>query len=100
MTYGVSVRDLCIRFNPQALNIDEQKLIQFGLLNGLIRRLHQFPVLLSPDDPHYTPTRQSAIHKLCNGSHSYDEICCKLGLTYKELNDKIERDANILVLWK
>ncbi|ROT76910.1 hypothetical protein C7M84_004473 [Penaeus vannamei] len=91
MTYGVSVRDLCIRFNPQALNVDERRLIQFGLLHNLIRRLHQYPG---------TPSRLSAIHRLCNGSHSYDEICCRLGLTHKELHDKVERDPNIHVLWK
>ncbi|XP_071523513.1 GATOR1 complex protein NPRL2 isoform X2 [Panulirus ornatus] len=100
MTYGVTVRDLCIRFNPQALNIDERKLIQFGLQNGLIRRLHCYPILLPSEDPHHTPTKQSAIHTMCNGLHSYDEICCKFGLTFRELNDKIERDPNILILWK
>lgn len=114
MTYGVSVRDLCIRFNPQALNVDERRLIQFGLLHNLIRRLHQYPVFLSPDGgggggaggvggappPQGTPSRLSAIHRLCNGSHSYDEICCRLGLTHKELHDKVERDPNIHVLWK
>lgn len=100
MTYGVTVRDLCIRFNPQALNIDERKLIQFGLQNGLIRRLHCYPVLLPSEDPHHTPSKMSAIHTMCNGLHSYDEICCKFGLTFKELNDRVERDPNILVLWK
>lgn len=108
MTYGVSVRDLCIRFNPQALNVDERRLIQFGLLHNLIRRLHQYPVFLSPDGgggggappPQGTPSRLSAIHRLCNGSHSYDEICCRLGMTHKELHDKVERDPNIHVLWK
>ncbi|XP_047481812.1 GATOR complex protein NPRL2-like [Penaeus chinensis] len=113
MTYGVSVRDLCIRFNPQALNVDERRLIQFGLLHNLIRRLHQYPVFLSPDGgggggtgaggappPQGTPSRLSAIHRLCNGSHSYDEICCRLGMTHKEMHDKVERDPNIHVLWK
>ncbi|XP_064110777.1 GATOR1 complex protein NPRL2-like [Macrobrachium nipponense] len=101
MTYGISVRDLCLRFNPQTLNIDERKLVQFGLLNNIIERLHQYPVLLQPDDINFsTSSKQSSLHKLCNGFHSYDEICCKLGLTYKELNDQVERDPNILVLWK
>ncbi|KAK7074098.1 Nitrogen permease regulator-like 2, partial [Halocaridina rubra] len=100
MTYGVTVRDLCIRYNPQSLNIDEPKLVQFGLLNDLIQRLHQYPIRLLPDDQNYASSRQSAVHKLCNGLHSYDEICCKLGITHKELNDQIERETNIIVLWK
>lgn len=101
MTYGVSVRDLCIRYNPQALNIDERRLVQFGLTNNLIRRLHRYPILLPPDDPHYTPGRHSnTIHALCSGQHNYDEICCRLGLTFKELHEIVERDPNIRVLWK
>ena len=102
MTYGITVKDLCVRFNPQALNIDERKLVQFGLMNGIIQRLHQYPVhTVSPDDLQCSAAgRLNAIHKLCNGLHSYDEICCKLSLTHKELHKLVEEDPNILVLWK
>jgi hypothetical protein len=41
MTHGTTLRDLCVRFNPQALRIDERKLVQFGLLHKLIRRVHK-----------------------------------------------------------
>ncbi|KAG0720690.1 GATOR complex protein NPRL2 [Chionoecetes opilio] len=100
MTYGVSVRDLCIRHNPQALNIDERRMVQFGLTHHIIRRLHRYPLLVPPEDPHHTPARHSAIHSLCSGQHSYDEICCRFGLTFKELHDIVERDPNIRVVWK
>lgn len=107
MTYGVTVRDLCIRFNPQSLNIDERCLIHFGLQHSLIRRLHCYPILVPPtpsscteDSPSHRGHKRSAIHSMCTGQHSFDEICCKFGLTYKELNDRVERDSNILVLWK
>lgn len=100
MTYGVTVRGLCIRFNPQVLNIDERRLVQFGLTNKLIRRLHQYPLLVPPEDPHHTPSKHNAIHALCSGQHNFDEICCRLGFTFKELNDIVERDPNIRMLWK
>jgi hypothetical protein len=41
MTYGTTVRDLCVRLNPHPLRIDERKLVQFGLLEGLIRRVYK-----------------------------------------------------------
>lgn len=41
MTYGTTIRDLCIRFNPQALGINERKLVQFGVVEGLIRRIQK-----------------------------------------------------------
>ncbi|CAL4089688.1 unnamed protein product, partial [Meganyctiphanes norvegica] len=104
MTYGVSVRDLCIRFNPQSLNIDERKLVQFGLLHNIIRRLNQYPVFSASDAGFSSPSKQSnvqtALYKMSNGLHSIDEMCCKLGLTHKEVFDRLERDNNIIILWK
>ncbi|KAK3740606.1 hypothetical protein QZH41_009731, partial [Actinostola sp. cb2023] len=47
---GVTVRDLCARFNPSSLRIDERRLIQFGVMKGLIRRLHKYPVLHSTSE--------------------------------------------------
>jgi hypothetical protein len=41
MTHGSSMRDLCQRLNPQNLRINERKLIQFGLIEGLIRRVYK-----------------------------------------------------------
>lgn len=40
MTYGVSMKDLCQRLNPQNLRINERRLVQFGLIEGLIRRVY------------------------------------------------------------
>lgn len=41
MMHGTTLRDLCVRFNPHLLKIDERKLVQYGLLHGLIRRIHK-----------------------------------------------------------
>lgn len=41
MKSGVTMKDLCIRFNPSRLNIDERSLVEFGILEGFIRRIHK-----------------------------------------------------------
>lgn len=41
MKSGVTLKDLCIRFNPAQLNIDERNLVQFGMLEGFIRRIYK-----------------------------------------------------------
>ena len=41
MTHGSSMRDLCQRLNPQSLRINERRLVQFGLIEGLIRRVYK-----------------------------------------------------------
>jgi len=49
-----------------------RRLIQFGLMKGLIRRLQKYPVKVSRDE-------RSHPARLYTGCHSYDEICCKTG---------------------
>lgn len=49
-----------------------RRLIQFGLMKGLIRRLQKYPVKVCRDERSRPP-------RLYTGCHSYDEICCKTG---------------------
>lgn len=39
MTHGTTIRDLCQRLDPATQRINERRLVQFGVLEGLIRRL-------------------------------------------------------------
>ncbi|XP_064422209.1 GATOR complex protein NPRL2 isoform X3 [Latimeria chalumnae] len=99
---GTTVRDLCSRYAQQLQRVDERKLIQFGLMKKLIRRLQKYPVKMGRDE-RCRPAR------LYTGCHSYDEICCKtgvelrgkyLGMSYRELDERLENDPNIIVCWK
>ncbi|XP_067230113.1 GATOR complex protein NPRL2 isoform X6 [Chanodichthys erythropterus] len=93
LTPGTTVRDLCSRYSHQLQRVDERKLIQFGLMKGLIRRLQKYPVKVVKDDRSRPP-------RLYTGCHSYDEICCKTGMSYRELDERLENDPNIVVCWK
>ncbi|XP_054072029.1 GATOR complex protein NPRL2 isoform X1 [Rissa tridactyla] len=110
---GTTVRDLISRYTLQLQRVDERsepapparslrvavtpgvagRLIQFGLMKGLIRRLQKYPVKVSRDE-------RSHPARLYTGCHSYDEICCKTGMSYKELDERLENDPNIIVCWK
>ncbi|XP_056605693.1 GATOR complex protein NPRL2 [Triplophysa dalaica] len=93
LTPGTTVRDLCSRYSHQLQRVDERKLIQFGLMKNLIRRLQKYPVKVARDDRSRPP-------RLYTGCHSYDEICCKTGMSYRELDERLENDINIVVCWK
>ncbi|XP_039292536.1 GATOR complex protein NPRL2 [Nilaparvata lugens] len=94
MAHGTTVRDLCIRFDPVALRVDEKRLVQFGVLEGLIRRVHKYPVMLCDDGS----TSTSLQH--FTGLNSLDEICCSTGISKKQIEDQVEKDPNIIFLWK
>lgn len=104
MTRGTTVRDLCQRFNPTTLSINERKLVQFGVLEGLIRRVHKYPVLLQPPSSSGSTGQSSTdsleLQRSLNGSASIDEICCATGVSAQQLEDQLERDHNVVLLWK
>lgn len=95
---GLTVKDLCVRFNPSVLGIDEQKLIRFGILKGFVRRLRKFPIFLAPE-PH-SVANQRGIVKFFDGNHSYDEILCKSSKSFSELEEVVEKHPAIVVCWK
>eukprot|EP00106_Octopus_bimaculoides_P020663 XP_014788105.1 PREDICTED: nitrogen permease regulator 2-like protein [Octopus bimaculoides] len=97
MNPGTTVRDICCQFNPRALRIDERKLIQFGLIKGLIRRIHRYPVKIH--NINIQPRLQTLYHYF-NGLHSYDEICGRMGMSYNELDELIESDSSVVVYFK
>lgn len=57
---------------PVSFLLTPRRLIQFGLMKGLIRRLQKYPVKVARDE-------RSHPARLYTGCHSYDEICCKTG---------------------
>lgn len=95
MTRGTTVRDICIRLSPHTLRINERKLVQFGLLEGFIHRIHKFPVgNVEKPDP------QSTAPQSFSGLLSMDEYCCQYSLPSQKLEELIDREPNIVVIWK
>lgn len=96
-THGTmtTVERVCTRLHPHnELAIDIRKLIQFGVVNGFIRRMHKYPVQISP------PTTTDPFLRYCDGMHSYDEICCTLGISHNELDAKVEENYSVMICWK
>ena len=74
-----------------------RKLIQFGLKNKIIRRLHGYPIKLA-NDAKPSPKLQ-AILKYLNGTYSQDEISCKSGKLNYHLplsNINVSQKVNIM----
>ena len=73
----------------QWVNLFSRKLIQYGLMAGLIRRLEKYPIKLTNETG---SSRLRDHNRWFSGKHSYDEICSKTGellrftLIYFEFN--------------
>lgn len=92
MTHGVTLRAICQRLCPQNENIDERKLVIFGLQHKFIRCIHKYPV--------FTGSVPSGRQKMYTGLQSFDEICCKTGLSPSVIEKDIDKDTNVTVIWK
>ncbi|KAI1292649.1 GATOR complex protein NPRL2 [Halotydeus destructor] len=97
MKPGVTVKDICTRYNPSTSGIDEKKLIRFGVLKGIIRRIHKYPVLTT--DPSAI-SAQRGVYRLFDGSHSLDEICVLTSKSPLEIEEKVEKHPQVVTIWK
>ncbi|KAJ8302214.1 hypothetical protein KUTeg_021201 [Tegillarca granosa] len=88
---GITVKDLCLRYNPHGMKIDERKLIQFGLLKNILRRIKKYPIKIKQSED-MMENKQDPLDDWFDGGHSFDEICSQTGLSSQELDAKIEHD--------
>jgi hypothetical protein len=106
LEHGVTVKDLCMREEPQNKGIDMRLLIQVGLMKGFIRRLHKYPLLRKPDAE--LTELLADVQEMMDGKHHFDEICCHKGVSHQELDEAIDKcigsyegeDEIITVFWK
>lgn len=94
MNSGVTVKDLCLRYSENLINIDEKKLIRFCILNGLIRRLQKYPIITYTDID--SIHNQRGIYKYFDGKHTYDKICCIENKSHQEIEEKVEKHPYVV----
>lgn len=92
MTHGVNLKTLCMRLSPRHSNIDERKLVEFGLKHNLIRCINKYPI--------FTGSIPNNRQRLYNGLNQLDEICCKTGLSAQKIEELIDSDTNVTVICK
>lgn len=103
MNIGMRLKDLCNRYSSTFTHIDVKRLIQFGLIHGLIRCVRKYPCLhnvsggSAPADNLSKRLRPLASGRWLNGDHSLVEIACRNGIDFQELEELIEEDPCIVV---
>lgn len=61
--------------------------------------IFQYPILL-PGIPYNEETRNNPVYKYFTGTYNLDEICCSTGQSVAQIEEIVERDPNIVMLWK
>jgi len=101
LKYDVTLKKWVEENNVTSLNVDTRKFITFGLLNGIISRVHKYPLKLVKNKKEPMPqTKYSYFQQMLNGQTSYDEICCTLSQTKDQIDLLLQQDKNIVILSK
>ncbi|XP_063545935.1 GATOR complex protein NPRL2-like [Cydia strobilella] len=102
---GTTLRAVCERHAAGArAAFDVRRLVLYAQLHGLIKCLKRFPVYIR------TPCRSAGfgrgealgmgIRRLFTGRHCADEICCLARIDLPTLDQIIEDDPNVAVIWR
>uniref|UniRef100_A0A2P2I0T8 Nitrogen permease regulator 2-like protein n=1 Tax=Hirondellea gigas TaxID=1518452 RepID=A0A2P2I0T8_9CRUS len=89
-------------------NVDIRRLVKFGLMHGIIRRIQQYPLYTPHFNKKHKRDRRSesqtsssqSLRRFCDGTASYDLLCSKFCMTNKELHNRLAQDKEISILWK
>ncbi|KAI9260175.1 nitrogen permease regulator 2 [Sporodiniella umbellata] len=104
--YGLTVKDWMEEQQVASLHVDERRVISFGVIKGLIYRVHKYPILTQMAHENETvPFLPSASEIVINrntgmpiypdilpfldGKHHYDEICTSLECSPQELDEQL-----------
>ncbi|CAG9558074.1 unnamed protein product [Danaus chrysippus] len=100
---GTTLRAVCDRhFTSPGVPFDVRRLIVFAQIHGLVKCLKRYPVYIR------NPTRQNGyrvdsiigIRRLFTGRHNVDEICCLARIDLPTLDQIIEDDPNVIIIWR
>mmetsp|Transcript_15565 Transcript_15565/g.25778 ORF Transcript_15565/g.25778 Transcript_15565/m.25778 type:complete len:405 (+) Transcript_15565:9-1223(+) len=118
MKHGVCVRDLCAQLNLLEENIQPRRLVVFGVIKGIIRRVHKYIirtgssqqppanaivplVCTGPDNqPAFDYNSLATLYRLADGSRSDDEICCEFLRSWAEIEELIKGDHDFVCVSK
>ncbi|KAI7868865.1 nitrogen permease regulator 2 [Spinellus fusiger] len=92
LQYGSSVRDWIEEHHVLSLPIDVRRFISFGVIEGLIYRIHKYPILINYAKIINLNTGtllHPDILPFLNGRHHYDEICTELKCSPQELDEQL-----------
>jgi len=90
---GLLFYEFCQLNNITALNIDERRFVTFGLVNGILRRMHKYPLRCSSNPQAGPSNLPPHVDRLLDEKHSFDHICCELGCSPDEVAKYLAADT-------
>lgn len=90
---GMAMKEWCERMSPRQYNVDERRLIQFGMFHGFIRKLSVYPVSLKKGD-------SRRIAKISDGTRSLEDLAVTYAISPLKLFNLLQNDGNFVFISK
>uniref|UniRef100_A0A1I7XA16 Nitrogen permease regulator 2 n=1 Tax=Heterorhabditis bacteriophora TaxID=37862 RepID=A0A1I7XA16_HETBA len=89
---GISLRDWCENERPRRFNVDERRLIQFGMHHQFLRKLSVYPVYTVRPNTTDNPGKINLlrIFRLCDGTSALEDLAVIYGVLPDELHDLLQ----------
>ncbi|KAK6759530.1 hypothetical protein RB195_021237 [Necator americanus] len=86
---GMTLRDWCDAMTPRRYNVDERRLVQFGMHHHFLRKLSIYPITTVPTNE---VELSGKIFRLCDGTRALED----LAVIYDMMPDELHYNAEIL----
>lgn len=107
MTVAEFMRDPSLRLSsiePRYFKFDIRRFIVFGVVEGIIRRVHRYPILLStptdgPKIPYDIAKLLNGFFRVTVGMHHLDDLCTRFKRPVREMQEMLSA-FNIQYIYK
>ncbi|CAF0796246.1 unnamed protein product [Brachionus calyciflorus] len=96
--HGFMVKNVNELGSPHEKNIDLKKLILFGLIKRLLRKINKYPISL--DDASLTNGTELSSEINLPGDCSYDKLCSQNRISIKKIEETLDKLPNVIVCIK
>ncbi|KHJ89336.1 nitrogen permease regulator 2 [Oesophagostomum dentatum] len=87
---GITLREWCETMSPRRYNVDERRLIQFGMHHQFLRKLSIYPIATIPAND---VERSGKIFRLCDGSRALEDLAVIYDIMPEELHYKLKESG-------
>ena len=109
---SLGIGRFCINAKLSRHGVDVRRFVTFGLIYGLIRRIHRYPTMTRAKGLQPLKKKQQAYHSnygiakgdptnmvhFFDGKHSFDELCVKFRTPYQFVSELCKKNKNRVVV--
>lgn len=99
---GVKFREFCDKYNSAVVGVDDCRLVAFGIVNKILRRIHHYPVLIGSSELTRAGSKQLTweIMSGLTGTRPYDDICCQVNRSLADVEAIVRSFKNCVFIAK